>query len=140
MLIPSLCGHSDHMWSHEPPSDVDIEEVTKEVMGKLRDVWVILQSYQGIPEHVMFQIKQENCERNKIQAMLKEWRNMSRGSRAELAECLRKADPCLHRAAELLMSPPDFVGSNGHLDNWQTQLTLTCLVLSLSLYILKILV
>ena len=48
--------------------------------------------------------------------MLKEWRNMSRGSRAELAECLRKADPRLQHAAEFLMSPPDFVGSNGDLD------------------------
>ena len=117
MLIPSLCGHSDHMWSHEPPSDVDIEEVTKEVMGKLRDDWVILQSYLGIPEHVMYQLNHDRHERNKIRAMLKEWRNMSRGSRAELAECLQKADPRLHCAAELLTSPPDFVGSNRHLYN-----------------------
>ena len=87
MLIASLHGHSD-VWSYEPPSDVDIEEVTKEVMGKLHDDWVMLQSYLGIPEHVMYQLTRETCERNKIRAMLKEWRNMSSGSRAQLAECL----------------------------------------------------
>lgn len=108
VLIASFRVHSD-VWSHEPPSDVDIEEVTKEVMGKLRDDWVMLQSYLGIPEHVMYQLEHERCERNKIRAMLKEWRNMSSGSRAQLAECLRKADLRLHRAAELLVSPPDCV-------------------------------
>ena len=87
------------------------------MVGKMRDDWVILQSYLGIPEHVMFQLNHERCERNKIRAMLKEWRNMSRGNRAQLAESLWKADPRLHRTAELLMSPPDFVGSNGDLDN-----------------------
>ena len=108
------------MLSHEPPSDVDIEEVTKEVMGKLRDDWVMLQSYLGIPDDVMFQINHERSERNKIRTMLKYWRHMSSGSLTELAECLRKADPRLHRAAEFLMSPSDRVGCNGHLDNWQT--------------------
>ena len=116
MLIAPLHGHSD-VWSHEPPSDVDIEEVTKEVMGKLRDDWVMLQSYLGIPEHVMYQLEHERCERNKIRAMLKEWRNMSSGSRAQLAECLRKADPRLHHAAELLVASPVHVRSNGHLNN-----------------------
>ena len=115
MLIASLHGHSD-VWSHKPPSDVDIEEVTKEVMGKLRDDWVMLQSYLGIPEHVMYQLEHERCERNKIRAMLKEWRNMSSGNRAQLAECLQKADPRLHRAAELLVSSLVHVCSNGHLD------------------------
>ena len=89
-------------------------------MGKLRDDWEILQSYLGIPDDFMFQVTHERSERNKIRTMLKTWRCTSSGSRAQLAECLRKADPRLHQAVKLLMSPSDRVGCNGHLDNWQT--------------------
>ena len=90
------------------------------MMGKLRDDWEILQSYLGIPDDFMFELTHERSERNKIRKMLKEWRSMSSCSRTQLAECLQKADPRLHHAVELLMSPPDCVGCNGHLDNWQT--------------------
>ena len=99
----------------EPPSDIDLEEVTKEVMGKLRDDWVKLQSYLGIPDDVMYELEHEGSERNKIRALLKQWRNMYNGNRAQLAECLRDADQRLHGAASLLMYTPglQYEASNG---------------------------
>ena len=56
--ISLLCCVLDsfHGYLHEPPSDIDLEEVTKEVMGKLRDDWVKLQSYLGIPDDVMYEL------------------------------------------------------------------------------------
>jgi len=51
----------------EPPSDIDPEEVTKEVMGKLQDDWVKLQSYLGISDDVRYELEHEGSERNKYE-------------------------------------------------------------------------
>ena len=64
-VLDSFHGHL-----HEPPSDIDLEEVTKEVMGKLQDDWVKLQSYLGIPDDVTYELEREGSERNKIRALL----------------------------------------------------------------------
>jgi len=108
MYVSLLCCVLDsfHGYLHEPPSDIDLEEVTKEVMGKLRDDWVKLQSYLRIPDDVMYELEHEGSERNKIRALLKQWRNMYNGNRAQLAECLQNADQCLHSVANLLMYAP----------------------------------
>ena len=114
MYVSLLCCVLDsfHGHLHEPPSDIDLEEVTKEVMGKLRDDWVKLQSYLGIPDDVMYELEHEGSERNKIRALLKQWRNMYNGNRAQLAECLQNADQRLHGAVKLLMHET----SNGHMN------------------------
>ena len=100
-VLDSFRGHL-----HEPPSDIDLEEVTKEVMGKLRDDWVKLQSYLAIPDDVMYELEHEGSERNKIRALLKRWRNMYDGSRAQLAECLQNADQRLHGDVKLWCMRP----------------------------------
>jgi len=117
MYVSLLCCVLDsfHGHLHEPPSDIDLEEVTKEVMGKLRDDWVKLQSYLGIPNDVMYELEHEGSERNKIRALLKQWRNMYNGNRAQLAECLQNADQRLHGAASMgPMAANDFVFERCH--------------------------
>lgn len=73
-------------------------------MGKLGPDWPKLQSFLGVPEHIMAQVQEEQSLGRKVMALLKAWRAHSRAAtRTQLAECLRRTDSRLHRAADMLL-------------------------------------
>ena len=88
------------------PSDQELQEVSKEVMGKLGDDWTKLQQYLNIPDHVIAEINSPGTTLNqKVFRTLHEWRKHSRdGSKEKLAQCLRAADQRLSKAASKLCS------------------------------------
>ena len=87
------------------PTDEELEEVAKEIMGKLQQDWTQLQAYLGIPEDVMLEVQSQPTIRQRVRGMLREWRDGSEdGSRARLAECLKAADRRLGRTASKLLA------------------------------------
>lgn len=88
------------------PSDQELQEVSKEVMGKLGDDWTKLQPYLNIPDYVIAEINSPRTTLNqKVFWTLHEWRKHSRdGSKEKLAQCLRAADQRLSKAANKLCS------------------------------------
>lgn len=88
------------------PTDVELEEITKEIMGKLQHDYVKMKAYLEIPDDVMLEIEAaEPTLRRRVCCMLMEWRKRSKdGSRARLAERLRAADLRLCTAADKLLS------------------------------------
>ena len=102
---PNFYGSNGYIFSIDFPTDQELEEVTKEVMGKLQHDWPKLQAYLGIPDDVMLEIQCESTVRQRVRNMLKNWRQHGKDcSRLRLANCLNAADQRLHRTAAKLVA------------------------------------
>lgn len=95
----SASGTSDY------PSDIDLHDITKEVMAKLKDDYTLLKAYLKIPDHVMVEIehKYRFSLHNKVFHMLKWWSIYSEHpTKDNLIECLRQTDPTLWAVGKIL--------------------------------------
>ena len=88
----------------DEPTDEELEDITKEVMGKLGENYTILYSFLRIPAYVVAEIEGEPSLRRKVHKALQTWRSLNSGhaTRAELAGLLKKTDRSLNAIATKL--------------------------------------
>ena len=88
------------------PTNQELEEVAKDLVGKLKQNWVLLQSYLNVPDHIMAEIDSDPSILRKVFKMLKMWRDHSEdSSKDRLAVCLKAVTyKSLNRIANKLVS------------------------------------
>ena len=91
--------------SSDYPSEIDLHNVTKEVMAKLRDDYTVLKAYLKIPDDVMAEIEHNYRSRlrSKVFSMLKWWSVRTEDpTKVNLVKCLVEANPALGNVRKIL--------------------------------------
>ncbi len=85
------------------PTDIELDQVGKEVLGKMREDWVFLMTYLEIPDDDQTVALSKTTIRQQVWYMLRQWRDGSAdNTRARLAQRLKRFDR-LRRVAHRLV-------------------------------------